>query len=506
MTGAGAGAGAGRVAGTLRADVAVLGGGTAGAVVAASLVERTGASVLLVEAGPDYGAHADGRWPADLLDPLTLPQSHDWGYRSGTLPGSRTLPFERARVIGGCSAHNGCSQTAGPRADYDAWGLDGAGAGAERFERRLRDAAERMRVRHYRDDELTPLQRAALDGLLAQGVPRTDDLLDLDGGVGCGPSPVNVAHGVRWNAAFSHLDDVRGTARLRVLADAHVDRVELAGARVLRAHVLRDGTATTIEADRFVLCAGAYGSPAVLLRSGVGAPGELRALGIEPLLALPGVGRNLHDHPTAELRFAGSERLARELAAFGPAPEEQVIAKLRSPGADGPFDLHLFPWASREAGRWVCHLPAGCLTPRSRGALTLRSVDPLAAPLLDHAFLADDEGADLAALRHGLERARELVASPALAPLLGEPLDALSAGTETGDDAIRRGVAHYWHPAGTCALGPDPAAGAVVDPRGRLHGCDNLWVADASIFPAVPRATPNLSVVVLAAHVAEAVA
>jgi choline dehydrogenase-like flavoprotein len=487
--------------------VAVLGGGTAGAIVAGVLVQRTPLSVAVIEAGPDYGPRKQTRWPAELLDSLTLPVSHDWGYDSGdTLPG-RTILFERARVISGCSAHNGCAQTVGCRQDYDAWGLPGCDAAT--LEPHMRSAARRLRVKHYRDAELTPFQWAALNAMQASGIPRTDDLDDLDGRIGCGPSPVNNPDGIRWNAAFAYLDPVRESGRLQVIDCAVVDRMEVARSRARHVHILREGVPMSLEADRFVVCAGAYGSPAVLLRSGIGPPDELRALGIDPSLPLAGVGRNLHDHPTLSLRFHASDRLLDATLKFGqtaPVPAEQVIAKALSRTGPDPFDLHLFPYMEKEDSGWTCYFPAGCLTPRSRGSLRLTSSDPHAAPLIDHAYLSDPDGTDLAALRDGMGLWREMLASRSLAPMVASPLDDLSAEPHPGDSMLRAAVAHYWHPVGTCAMGADPDDASVVDASGGLHGCENAWVIDASTIPVIPRATTNLPIAALAEHLAETLA
>ncbi|MCW6004334.1 GMC family oxidoreductase [Micromonospora sp. CPCC 205371] len=489
----------------MRTDVAVLGGGTAGAVVAARLIELTPWSVTVIEAGPDYGAFAAGGWPADLLDALTLPDTHDWGYRGAGVPGGAELTFERARVIGGCSAHNGCSQTTGYGPDYHRWGLSWDD---KQVAQAMRDAAAALRVRAYSDDELTPFQAAAMEAMVACGIPRTDDLDDLDGGVGCGPSPVNNPDGVRWNTAFGFLDPVRAEPRLRVLDHAVVDHVELDGPTARRAHIRRHDRGVTVEAERFILCGGAYGSAEMLLRSGIGPASELAAVGIRPRLDLPGVGQNLHDHPTVELRFTASEELTRRLAEYGgtrPVPDEQVIGKARA--ATDPYDLHLFPWTERDRdGGWICVLPVACLTPHSRGALRLASTDPTAKPFIDHRYLTDAEGADLAALRDGVDLCRRLVASKPLAPLLARPLNAVSADRSPDDKALRAAFGHYWHPVGTCAIGDDPASGAVVDTTGRVHGTDNLWVIDASIVPTIPRATTNLPVVAVADHLARAMA
>ena len=223
---------------------------------------------------------------------------------------------------------------------------------------------------------------------------------------------------------------------------------------------------------------------------------------------MPGVGANLHDHPASQLEFAGTERLGEELELFARAhwlPEEQTLAKLASPMADGPFDLHVYPWMEPDDGLstgWRCVVPVGLLTPRSRGRLALRSADPAVRAAVDHAYLA--EPADIAALAYGVRWALQVVRLPEIGGYLGPPLRFPPGMDDDALDAwIRSTHTHIWHPAGTCRMGPDPARGAVVDPRGRLHGVPGLRVADASVFANLPRATPALPTVVIAERIAD---
>src|SRR5262245_6204680 len=184
-------------------DVVVCGAGTAGPVVASRLV-GSGATVALLEAGPDYGPLAGGRWPDDLLDASTTPTSHDWGY--GSEDGT-ALSFDRAKVIGGCSAHNGTTASWGHRADYDGWGLDGWGA--EELLPIFDDATRRMRVRRFGESEWTPFHRAFIEAGLELGLPLEDRLLSLDVRPSVCAEPQNSPDGVRWNAALAYLDPVR---------------------------------------------------------------------------------------------------------------------------------------------------------------------------------------------------------------------------------------------------------------------------------------------------------
>lgn len=482
-------------------DAIVCGGGTAGPVVASRLVEA-GRSVLVLEAGPDYGAFDGGRWPSELLDARTIPVSHDWGYASGDeLPG-RELAYERARVIGGCSAHNGCTVSWGHRADYDGWAVGGLdGWTADELLPLFDGASERMRVRRFTEDEIAPFHGDFVEAGTAMGFDETDDLDTLDGGVGVCVQPSNSPDGVRWNAAFAYLDPVRDRPELTVRGDTLVDRVLVEDARAVGVRTIGPLGQLDVRADLVVVCAGTYGSPAILLRSGIGPADELRAIGVDAIADLP-VGRNLHDHPSYELTFAPSEELARRTEAFEAAghamPDEQGFAKGesgRAQAAGEPFDLHVFPEISMDGHLGVF---VAMLTPRSRGALTLGDADPTSAPRIDHALLADPEHHDLEALLDGVELARDFAAAEPFASLLDRELSPGPGAPARHDlrDAVRAGVIHYWHPVGTCAMG------SVTDTDGRVPGVDGLAVADASVMPVTPRATTNIPTVVVAERIA----
>jgi len=419
-------------------DAIVCGGGTAGPVVTSRLVDA-GRRVLMLEAGPDYGSFAEGRWPTELLDARTIPVSHDWGYASGDeLPG-RSLAYERARVIGGCSAHNGCTVSWGHRADYDGWaGLGLEGWAADDLLPLFDEASSRMRVRRFADEEVAPFHRGFVEAGIAMGLPETDDLDTLDGGLGVCIEPPNSPAGVRWNAAFAYLDPVRTRPELTVRGDTVVDRVIVEGDRAVGVTAIGPGGPTEVRAELVVVCAGVYGSPPILMRSGIGPADELRALGIDAIVDLP-VGRNLHDHPSFELTFAPSDELARLTAGFEAAghaaPDEQGFAKGesgRAQAAGEPFDLHVFPEISMDGRLGVF---VAMLTPRSRGALTLRDAAPGSPPRIDHAFLSDPDQHDLEALVDGVELARAFAATDPFAALLDrelEPGPAAPPGTICG--------------------------------------------------------------------------
>ncbi len=482
----------------IEAEVAVLGGGTSGSVVAGRLAEA-GRDVVVIEAGPDYGALADGGWPSELVDARAIPESHDWGYDSVATYDGRVVPFQRARVIGGCSAHNGCIAAVGHRSDYDGWGLPGwAAADVERL---LPTVLERMRVHATTDDEAGPFHTACLTAAGAAGWRRADDLCDLDGLDGFGLETVNISAGTRFNAAFAYLDPVR--SHVRVLGDMLVDRVDQQADGWL-VHAVRGGEALTLRASTVVLAGGVYGTPAILQRSGIGDPGLLAGAGIACRHDLPGVGRNLHDHPMVEVEYVRGDELERIVAAAaaeGFVPDEQSLGKARSSLAGNVYDLHLVPFFSATqtgllAGRVT--IAAAVLTPRSRGTLHVRSADPAEAPRIDHAYLADPDGHDLRVMRDGVDLVRELAAQRPLRDLLGDALGALET-----DDELRGNVVHYYHPVGTAAMGADDDASAVCDPRGHVRGLPGLLVADCSLLPVVPRANTNIPAVIVGERVAE---
>jgi choline dehydrogenase-like flavoprotein len=256
-----------------------------------------------------------------------------------------------------------------------------------------------------------------------------------------------------------------------------------------------------------VVTAGSYASPAILMRSGIGPAAALRDLGIGVAADLPGVGGNLIDHPLAAVDLPTTPGFA--------GPWFQVMLTLRSPLADpgGPPDLHLFPAgpfddpASPTGG--VFGIVAGLLAVRSRGSVRLRSADPADPPRIDAAHLRHPE--DMTRMIEATRHARRLSRTP---PLAGFVTGAeLAPGPAISDDdtyglarSIRERVGSYHHPVGTCAMGPRPGDGAVVDARGAVHGIGRLWMADASVMPAIPAANTNLTTIVIAERITQRLA
>lgn len=479
-------------------DTLVIGAGPGGSAFVGVLAAGTESSVLLVEAGPDYGAYADGAWPTDMLDGRTIPLSHDYDLHTIRTSGVGTLDLPRAAIVGGCSAHNGCTASVSARFDYDEWAaLGNPGWSAEDVEPLLEWVHDAFRVRRYTMDELTPPQRAFVDAGLAAGLPFADDLDDIEAGEGIGPMPVNVTEGVRWNSAFAFLDAVRDRPNLTIAGRSRVQRVTFDGTRANGADIDHDGTSVHVSAERVVIAAGAYHSPAILLGSGVGPAADLTALGIEVVAHLPGVGKHLLDHECVQLDFAGRPGLVDELAALPWNPDEQSIGRARSSVCDdGPYDIHVFMVAGANSGHPglpPISLYGGAMRARSEGTVTLGPDRDIVTPVIDHRYGSDPDGHDRTVLSEALALLDRMIVQPELAEILG---------SRVGDADPLDDIVNYCHPAGTCKMGPASDPLAVVDASGRVHGLEGIFVADASVMPAITRGNINLPTAMIGANIA----
>ncbi len=256
-----------------------------------------------------------------------------------------------------------------------------------------------------------------------------------------------------------------------------------------------------VRANRVVLAAGAYHSPAVLLRSGVGPKDELCALGIEPVVDLPGVGKHLLDHACVALNYVGRPGLVNELRALTHHPDEQTVGRARSSVCDdGPYDIHVFMVAGENSGHPglpPISLYGGAMRAVSEGEVTLSRDLDVVTPVVDHRYGTDPADHDRLVLSEALDLLRTMAAFGELAEILGDEVT-------DGRDPLDR-IVSYCHPAGTCKMGRASDASAVVGGGGQVHGVSGLHVADASLMPTTTRGNINLPTAMIGARVAAAV-
>jgi choline dehydrogenase len=307
------------------------------------------------------------------------------------------------------------------------------------------------------------------------------------------------------SAAFTYLAAARPRPNLTLVTDALVDRVIVEEGRAVG---VRAADGREVRGREIILCAGTYGSPAILLRSGIGPAADLQALGIPVVADRPGVGAHLLDHPMVQLvNPDGMPVIAvrPEAAPQRPAFARRII-KARSSQAADEIDLHIYPFVFLDAEheRWVFLLNASLQHATSRGTVRLTSPDPEATLEIDHNYLA--EPGELEACCDGLQLAARLAATEPLASAV-ELVPGGAPGWTDRDEVrawVRDTVGTTFHPSSTCRMGPADDEMAVVDHEGRVRGLDGLRIADASIFPTGPRANLHCTIVAVAEKLADA--
>ena len=347
------------------------------------------------------------------------------------------------------------------------------------------------------DYPLVPIQQSIIDAAVEIGLPYNPDYNDgvLDG---VSQEQITVRNGSRLNTYIAYVRPIEDHPNLEITTGAWVHRVLLTGGRATGVEVEVDGEVRTVTADDVVLAAGALDSPRILLRSGIGPKDELAEIGIEPLVDLPGVGKNLHDHLLSPVIFTTDDRevdppqpgvSVTQTHLFWrsdpdlPVPDTQPInfsVPMYQDGMSGP-----------ESG---FSLMAGLITPYSRGSVTLTGAGPHDPIAIDLAALEDDR--DAASLVASVAQCRAIGRAPALAAWGARELyPGPDVADEDLDAYVRQTAITYHHQVGTCRMGVGPDA--VVDPKLRVRGVDGLWVADASVMPTIISGNTNAPAVLI---------
>ncbi len=511
-------------------DVVIVGGGTAGCVLASRLTENPDVSVLLIEAGP-RSRKLHIKIPAAFSKLYRT--DVDWGDSTTPQPAldGREVVFPRGRMLGGSAAMNAMMVLRGHRDDYDGWAAAGCSgwSWADVEPAFARSAAGAFPLAALPDRSV--LSEAFVQAAQAVGIPASPDLNGGDS-EGVGFVPVSQRRGRRFSVVNGYLQPARRRPNLTVVTGALATRVLIEDGRAVGVayRAAGDGPADEDEAyaaREVVLCAGAIGTPHLLQLSGVGPRDALEHAGVEVVREHPSVGANLLDHLANGLlvRTKGVETLASAeslpnlvrwaLRGRGPLTSNlgEAVAFVRSTPdlAAADLELLLAPVLFEEEGlkppsEHGLTLAVVLLTPRSSGTVLLQSSDPGVPPAIDPQYLTDPDGHDVAALLRGLRLARRVLAQEPLAAFVdGEILPGDDARTDDELVAHIRALSQtLYHPAGTCRMGADDEA--VVDPYLRVRGIDGLRVADASVMPKLPRGHTNWPTVMIAERASELVA
>lgn len=527
-------------------DVVVVGGGAAGCVLARRLTEDPNKHVLLLEAGSEQSSPLV-TVPAGITR-LFKNASLDWEHyaRTAAQLDGREVYLARGKVVGGSTSTNATLYHRGCKEDYDGWNVPGWSGEQvlpwfnhcednQQGKGTYRGTHGPVRVENPRYNN--PLYKKFFQASQEVGMKHNPEFNDWSRSQeGYGAFQVTQKKGRRWDAYKAYLEPALDRPNLHLITNAHVKKVVFDGKKAVGVEYNLGGrgmSSSTVEVKpdgEVILASGAINSPHLLLLSGVGPEEQLREHGIEVVQALEGVGKNLQDQPACLTAYLGSKDISvtdhvynhkgslrkrailnyllfrrgplattgcdhgafvRSKAATGKLPDLQ----LRYPpgcalDADGVSSYVKFGMMKQAGIKWPSGISFQVIAcrPKSKGALTLRSDNPFDRPWIDHGYLTDPEGSDLASLIEGIKLTREMAASSAFGDFVEEELH--PGSHVTSDQDIEAYIRRTLHSAnaivGTCALGVNPMEGAVVDGQLKVHGLEGIRVVDSSVIPIIP--------------------
>jgi len=497
----------GRAARDDSADVIVVGGGTAGCIIAARMSEDPSRSVLLFEAGPDPQNQSMPEVVRYFRPRLEPDPDYLWCYDAGLLTGKGKRSRQvRGRILGGSSAVNGGIVLRGHAADFDSWGLEQWTYSAvlpsfKRFETdrdfpgEYHGTSGPIEVTRYPSKTWSPVASSFAEAAAERGFPEKPDL-NVPSGPGFGPLPLSLQHSERNSTARAYIDPVRARPNLRIRSVSTIEEIVFSDSRAIGVR-FRDGNGIeTAHADQVVVSAGVFGSPKLLMLSGIGDASQLQRLGIRVRSDVPGVGKNLRCHPGIYLQYTPKA----PKAVPSNTPEFQCGLSYSSALVSGE-DMQILPRQISETVGFALSVRL----PMSAGSVRLGSADPGSPPLIDYNYLAEE---DCIRLVEAIDVLYEMLAYA--------PLEWAMPGPDGGAPAgLLQQQSRQWvmdhvyappHGCGTCKMGPADDPEAVVDEWGRVRGVESLRVFDASVFPQSVRGGPYATTMMVGERGAELLA
>jgi len=512
-------------------DIIILGSGSAGAILATRLTEDPGNSVLLLEAGPDFTSFEQ------TPEEIRFAYGHDrnlwarafgretkfgWEYTAKATEQADTMFVPRGKIIGGSSAVNAQIFLRGVPEDYDNWAQMGNDKWSFQelipyfckneddldFQGWYHGNEGPIRVRRLRHEDFIPEHRAFYNACRAKGYPDCPDN-NAPESTGVGPLALNNADGIRWSTALGYLNQARHRSNLTIKANCLVLHIIFEGKKAVGVSVESRGEIFNVYGQKIIVCAGAIGSPHILMLSGIGPADHLAEMDISVIQDLPGVGQNLRDHPQVGVTLKAKEAFLTQ----GTEPRLQVGLRYTASDSNLRNDMFILPasFATNEGYYRISESPpvgfyiVACLyLAAGAGEIKLSSSDPYQKPLLDYNYLA--EPVDRKRLREAVRIIIDLTNHKAFEEIIAErisPSDVHLATDNSLDEWLMCQVSTSHHSSSTCKMGPKSDQMAVVDQHGKVHGLEGLWVADASIMPDCVRANTNATTMIIGERISD---